>query len=258
MDLTLSRELAENYKSRSQIARVITEDWTGRNMYCPRCGYAHIVHAPNNSRVEDFYCPECSSEFELKSKSKPFGEKITDGEYKTMLERINSRTAPDFFFLTYNLDLFSVMSFTIVTKEFLSNDIIEKRRPLGPSARRAGWVGCNILVERIPSQGKLGVIKNSQIVSTKSEIVKAVKRSSRLNGTEIGNRSWLGDVLSCVNDINGDTFTIGEVYEYKERLSLLHPDNHNVEAKIRQQLQVLRDKGFIKFVSPGVYCKLID
>ncbi|EKC57958.1 Dam-replacing, partial [human gut metagenome] len=31
---------------------------------------------------------------------------------------------------------------------------------------------------------------------------------------------------------------------------------HNVEAKIRQQLQQLRDKGFIEFTTRGHYRKL--
>ena len=34
-----------------------------------------------------------------------------------------------------------------------------------------------------------------------------------------------------------------------------HPENNNIEAKIRQQLQFLRDKGFIQFLSPGQYKK---
>ena len=33
-------------------------------------------------------------------------------------------------------------------------------------------------------------------------------------------------------------------------------DNHHVEAKIRQQLQYLRDRGFIAFDAPGCYKKL--
>jgi type II restriction enzyme len=32
-----------------------------------------------------------------------------------------------------------------------------------------------------------------------------------------------------------------------------HINNNNVEAKIRQQLQLLRDKGFIEFAERGNY-----
>ena len=37
MDLRFNTSLAEGYKSGSQIARVLTEDWLARNMYCPLC-----------------------------------------------------------------------------------------------------------------------------------------------------------------------------------------------------------------------------
>ena len=36
----------------------------------------------------------------------------------------------------------------------------------------------------------------------------------------------------------------------------LNPQNHNVEAKIRQQLQILRDLGFIEFLGKGQYRKI--
>jgi hypothetical protein len=36
-------------------------------------------------------------------------------------------------------------------------------------------------------------------------------------------------------------------------LKAKHPSNHNVRAKIRQQLQFLRDKGVLDFVGRGQY-----
>jgi type II restriction enzyme len=38
-------------------------------------------------------------------------------------------------------------------------------------------------------------------------------------------------------------FTLEAVYAQEAALSALYPGNHNVRAKIRQQLQVLRDRG---------------
>jgi|Deesub1362A_J573_1020465.scaffolds.fasta_scaffold00051_26 type II restriction enzyme len=37
MDLKLRPEIAANYKSLSQKARVMTETWATENMYCPSC-----------------------------------------------------------------------------------------------------------------------------------------------------------------------------------------------------------------------------
>ena len=38
MDLSFNTALIQGYKSAAQIARVLTEDWLARNMYCPICG----------------------------------------------------------------------------------------------------------------------------------------------------------------------------------------------------------------------------
>ena len=47
--------------------------------------------------------------------------------------------------------------------------------------------------------------------------------------------------------------TIDEVYAFERHLGDLYPGNQNVKPKIRQQLQYLRDRGFIDFVSRGNY-----
>lgn len=37
MNLLLDESIAAPYRSRSQKARVMTEDWVTRNLYCVRC-----------------------------------------------------------------------------------------------------------------------------------------------------------------------------------------------------------------------------
>ena len=61
--------------------------------------------------------------------------------------------------------------------------------------------------------------------------------------------------MNCINNIKTDEFTLKEIYSYIDYLKIRHSDNNNVEAKIRQQLQFLRDKGFIKFIGRGHYKK---
>ena len=41
--------------------------------------------------------------------------------------------------------------------------------------------------------------------------------------------------------------------DLKNALSKKHPDNHHIKPKIRQQLQFLRDKGYLEFVERGRY-----
>lgn len=57
MDTCLDMSLAAAYTSHSQRARVVTEDWVERNMYCPRCGSGHLEHLKANRPVADFACP---------------------------------------------------------------------------------------------------------------------------------------------------------------------------------------------------------
>lgn len=46
-------------------------------------------------------------------------------------------------------------------------------------------------------------------------------------------------------------------YAFESWLALRHPKNHNIKPKIRQQLQFLRDKGFVEFLGDGRYKKSI-
>jgi type II restriction enzyme len=43
---------------------------------------------------------------------------------------------------------------------------------------------------------------------------------------------------------------------FEGELAAKHPENHNIRAKIRQQLQVFRDLGFIEFLGSGEYRSL--
>jgi len=67
---------------------------------------------------------------------------------------------------------------------------------------------------------------------------------------------WRLDTFNVVSEIPANIFKLEQVYAYKQHLQELHPENRNVEAKIRQQLQELRDLGLIEFVRPGLYRKL--
>ena len=65
------------------------------------------------------------------------------------------------------------------------------------------------------------------------------------------------DVLNCVNKITSQLFTLEEMYRFENVLHIKHPQNNNIKPKIRQQLQFLRDKGFIEFLGNGRYKKII-
>ena len=254
MELYFDTSLAKKYRSPSQAARILTESWVEANIFCPRCGCPHIRHFENNRPVADFFCPSCNSEYELKSKSGKLGGSISDGAYETMIQRITSDHNPDFFFLSYIKAENKVKDLVFVPKHFFWEGIIEKRKPLTDTARRAGWVGCNILLGQIPKQGRIPIIQDEKVVG-KAQVLQNVASGERLRVGGLQSRGWLFDVLECVNSIRKDEFSLNDVYAYEAMLAVKHPDNLNVQPKIRQQLQFLRDKGFLVFLGNGRYRK---
>lgn len=255
MNLNFNTQIIENYHSGTQKARVLTETWVSENLYCPRCGNSNISHFENNRPVADFYCPICQNQYELKSKNGSIGHKVMDGAYKTMINRITSNQNPDFLFMNYSKEQNCVRDLVLIPKHFFVPSIIEARPPLSPTARRAGWIGCNILIDKVPTQGRIDIIKNSLPNDIKT-VIKQVNQSNQLIVSNISSRGWLMDTLNCVNEIASDTFSLGDMYQFVKVLSIKHPQNNNIEAKIRQQLQFLRDKGYIEFLGNGLYKKL--
>lgn len=256
MELKFDVNVIENYHSNSQIARRMTENWVEKNMYCPRCGSPHLKQFENNRPVADFFCPICNNQYELKSKNGSLGPKIDDGSYETMLERITGNQNPDFFFMSYSRNDLDVKDLILIPKHFFVPDIIEKRKPLSSTARRAGWIGCNIIIERIPEQGRISIISNG-IISDTHSVINKVNISNKLETKDLNSRGWIMDILNYINKIPTQFFKLEDMYSFERELQYKHPENHNVKPKIRQQLQLLRDKGFIEFLGNGKYRKII-
>lgn len=255
IDYNFNIELAKKYKSNSQRVRVMSESWVAYNIFCPVCGNPHISNLNNNMPVADLLCDHCGEIFELKSKCGNIGKKIADGAYSTMINRITSSDNPDLFVMQYSVDL-QVVNLFFIPKFFFTPSIIEKRKPLSPNARRAGWIGCNILYSNIPKQGIIQIVSNQKLSDIKT-VTEEYSQIKKLQIDNIENRGWLLDVLSCINDIDSVEFSLKDVYAFAELLQKKHISNNNIEAKIRQQLQILRDKGFIEFLGRGHYRKRI-
>ena len=254
MVLDLNPSVSASYHGGTQIARVLSEHWIARNMYCPRCGNGSVSQFTNNRPVADFFCPNCNSQYELKSKQGPLDKKVLDGAYGTMIQRILSGDNPDFFFMNYSKKSMTVLDLVFVPKHFFVPEIIEKRKPLPKKARRAGWVGCNILMNQIPLQGRVYIVKNGS-VQPQSIVMDQVKKGDSLINPNIQSRSWIFDILNYVNCMPV-TFSLQDMYAFEPMLAQKHPQNQNIRPKIRQQLQFLRDKGFIDFIGRGKYKRL--
>lgn len=254
MNLKLNIKLADGYTSNSQIARILTESWVKKNSYCPSCGEESLNKYENNKPVADFFCKKCNEEFELKSKIGKLNNTINDGAYSTMIQRINSNKNPNFFFLTYSKK-WLVENFLIIPKHFFSEEIIIKRTPLSPSARRAGWVGCNIDISKIAEVGKVYLVKESKLID-QSIVINTFNKTLFLREKTIESKGWILDLMLCIDSIESNTFTLHDLYKFEDELKVKHPENNFIKEKIRQQLQVLRDKGIIEFTGRGNYKKI--
>ncbi|MDE2321615.1 MAG: hypothetical protein KGL31_06815, partial [candidate division NC10 bacterium] len=169
IDLSLNLALGERYKSGTQKVRVISEAWAERNAFCFSCG-GPLKSGRNNARVLDFTCVNCHNDFELKSTRGNFSNKLPDGAFSAMMARLSDVSSPDFFFLAYDVTSACVTNFFAVPTYFLDPTVIERRKPLSPDARRAGWVGCNIVMHRIPEVGKVYYVRNGNILQRSAVI----------------------------------------------------------------------------------------
>lgn len=245
-------EPAAAFESPSQNARVWTEQWAASRLFCPNCGGERLRPYANNRPVADLMCPTCREDYELKSQKARFGRRIADGAFGTMCERLAADNNPNLVLMNYDLERRAVTNLFFVPKHFFVRDIIEQRKPLAPTARRAGWVGCNILIGEVPSAGKIYLVRDG--AQTPRDLVLEQWRATLFLKDQAGAaRGWLIEVMKCVEAVGLASFTLDDIYAQEDRLRRLYPGNSNIRPKIRQQLQVLRDRGFLEFLGRGRY-----
>lgn len=148
-------------------------------------------------------------------------------------------------------------------------------------ARGAGRIGCNFALDRISADARIQIIfthRNSRpscagpfesnrrlggCVSCKPStpadiritppdgVREKFRRIKRFKKLFITQRGWTLGVLNIVRRLNvrssgrepALTFPNADVQAHERELAKLHPDNHHIRDKIRQQLQVLRGLG---------------
>jgi len=245
-------EPASGYTSGSQRARVFTESWVAAHLFCPGCGERRIARYPNNSPVADFHCVQCREQFELKSQRGRFGPRVADGAYGAKMLRLASDTSPNLMLMNYDLARFAVTDLFFVPKQFFTAAIIEARPPLAATARRAGWIGSKIVIRDVPESGKVWFVKGGAALE-RAAVLAQWRSTLFLRDAGVAARGWLIEVMKCVEAIGRDSFTLADAYAFEARLAALYPGNNNVRPKIRQQLQVLRDRGWLEFLGRGRY-----
>lgn len=86
-------------------------------------------------------------------------------------------------------------------------------------------------------------LKDNDTINLKPQIL------SSLNG-------WKLEVFKCIDVLSSQKFNLDDIYSFENQLKMIYPKNTNIKAKIRQQIQFLRDLGLIEFLNQGEYLKL--
>ena len=207
--------------------------------------------------MRDYKCPECNAIFQLKSKQGRFGSVVTNSAYDRKLAAIRAGAVPHYAFLEYSKSTWMVNRLFVVPGYFISPAVIQQRAPLAATARRAGWVGSNILLGQLPAEARVSVVDNGTVRDI-AHVRSDWRRFDFLGSDPRASAGWGAQALNCVKTIQAESgeqeFTLQGFYSrFVDDLSRRHPENHNIEAKIRQQLQVLRRGKILDFLDRGRY-----
>lgn len=255
MKLQLPTHHGEGYKSASQLARRITEPWGADNLYCCACTNDRLSPEKANAQVSDFLCPKCVERYQLKSHSKKLGTGILGSNYQKMLDAILGNRTPNFFLLHYQLPEWMVRNLLFIPRFAISPSVIIKRKPLSATAARSKWTGYVLNIRLIPDSAKIPLIIEGSEVNRR-DVREQYSRIARLQTLKPEQRGWTLDVLRFVESLPNPVFSNDEVYAFEPELTKLYPGNHHIRPKIRQQLQILRDRGLLKQVARGIWQRL--
>jgi len=229
----------------------VSEAWVLRNGYCLACNSDRLSQTAANTRTKDFICPQCSEGYELKSTRGAFGRRITDGAFSAMMATIREGRTPSFLLLEYS-STWEVRGLTALHHSLITKDCVEERKALGPMARRAGWIGCNIVLPKIAREGRIPLV-TAGVAHARDASRAAFARLQFLSRMPAKQRGWAASLLNLLRQLSSDRFSLRDAYLFEAPLAKLYPGNNNVRPKIRQQLQVLRDAGIIQFEARGQY-----
>jgi type II restriction enzyme len=116
---------------------------------------------------------------------------------------------PNLFLLQYHLNPMTVSSVSFIPDFAFTLSAVECRKPLAATARRAGWVGCNILLSRIPSDARIFLVKDSRAVPA-DVARRAFHKLKPLASLKAEKRGWTLDVLNVVRSLNKSEFNLAE------------------------------------------------
>jgi len=145
---SLHVELAglKEWKSNSRIYGEAVERWLCQNFSCPRCKTGKLRQLEVNSPFIDLKCDECGEGYQVKASNSTLVtrdgklKKLSGAAYSKSLEGLEERNKCNFLLVQYCREVAEIKEAFLLKKENISSKHLIKRKPLGPSARKAGLV----------------------------------------------------------------------------------------------------------------------
>lgn len=255
MELNCDLTAAAGYTSPVQISRVLSERWFLRNGFCLACDSDELRQTAANTKACDFRCCFCDETYELKAFRHKPAKRLVDGAYSALVSRLQSDSVPTLILLERG-EKWDIQALTAIHPLFLTPEVVEERKPLAPTARRAGWIGCNIRLDLMGPDAQVEIVKRG-IPSPRSSVRECFRKLNRLRDVPVNSRGWTTLTLSVVRKLARQQFSLTDIYAKENAFAASYPSNYNIRAKIRQQLQVLRDLGYLEFCGGGTYRLLL-
>jgi type II restriction enzyme len=185
----------------------------------------------------------------LKAQRGKLGRIWRDSAYNPWVESFENETTPNLALMQYNIKDLSVVNLEVIPAFFIRPSCIRKWEL---STRPNYWM-CSILLHSVGPDAHIKIVTNG-VEEDRRTVQERYRSFAWMRHLPHKTRGWTADVLRCIRELDKRSFTLKEVYaSYEKELQRLHPENRNVQAKIRQQLQILRDKNKIRFVGGGRY-----
>lgn len=252
MNLCCDASLGDGYVSARQKTRVISEAWLAQDGYCLNCNSDQLRRMPNNSAALDFACSQCDQAYELKSSARPHGNIVHDGSYQAMMQRLTSDSIPALLLMRYSRS-WQVDTLMAIHPAFVTPAAIRKRhKPHIRAKSGREYQMCDLDLSMVPSDGKVVLVSDGR-AQDRIEARKNFQASGRFTQLAVAKRGWAALVLSAVRQIGLTHFALVDVYKFESTMLAAYPGNCHVREKMRQQMQVLRDLGYVEFLGGGQY-----
>jgi len=169
----------------------------------------------------------------LKSQASRIANSIPDAGFYAMMKAIRQDRTPNLFILEYDREAWRVKSLLLIPHFAFTPSAILRRKALSQSARRAGWVGCNIVLKNIPEQVRIPVILNAMPLPP-TDVRTGYRNVLPLKSLSVRERGWTLDVLRMVQSLGTIQFTTNDAYRFAPELKRFYLANRHIREKIRQ------------------------